>query len=163
MAVAHKNLDDIPNTQERRAYLIVDMLYDKAQRMVDAMDEPPPGMQQPNSDRVRAMWRFSPYPNPEAAFWEVHDLALTQAMQAIMQQPQTDGVQLASAIEDAHTQAETAALQKVYPYRAQVMLLGVTTPQRSVDLARRAQRLAEADDKKQPQAEMNPMQEAPGY
>ncbi len=51
----------IPNTLERRATMIVEMLNDKAQHIVDALDEPPPGTQEPSTDQVRDMWTFSPF------------------------------------------------------------------------------------------------------
>lgn len=133
----------IANTLERRATLIVEMLEERAQRIVDALDEPPPGTQEPDAATVRAMWNFTPFgARAPMAFWGLHDLALEKLMGEIVAAG-VDGADRVKAIRAAHQKAEMAALSKVYPHRAQLILLGVTTPERSVALAERAKRLAE--------------------
>jgi hypothetical protein len=142
-----KDLEKILNTQERRAHLIVDLLEDRAQRIVDVLDEPPPGTTEQSNDQVKAMWNFSRYPDPAAMFWMVHDQILGQALQQILQQPM-DGASMSKAIAGAHQQAEMEALAKVYPHRGELVLLGITTPERSVELAEHAAKLVEQDDKR---------------
>jgi hypothetical protein len=140
--MAQRSISDIPNTFERRATLIVDALYAQAERMVDAMNEPPPGMQEPDAATVRMMWDFSPFPHPEQAFWELHDVTLQPLIAQVAAAP-IPGDQRMNALRQAHQQAELAALQKVYPQRAKLALLGVTTIERSVKLAERAARLSQ--------------------
>lgn len=162
MADRPKDISKVVNTLERRAYLIVDMLEDRAQHIVDVLDEPPPGMEEQNPDQVRAMWNFSRYPNPEQMFWQIHDSTLDTLMRQILASPM-DGVSMNKAMMAAHQKAETDALVKVFPHRGELVLLGITTPERSVQLAEHARRLVEADDKRQGVSEMNPMMEAVGY
>jgi hypothetical protein len=45
-------------------------------------------------------------------------------------------------IQQAHQMAERSALDKAYPHRSALLMLGVTTPERSVQLAQRAARIA---------------------
>lgn len=145
--------ETIKNTLERRSALICDMLEDQAKRIVDSMDEPPPGMQEPDSDTVRAMWSFSPYPNPETRFWQMHDALLPNLLAQIAQQPMAGDEQL-KAVQAAHREAELQALQTVYPQRVKLVLLGVTTIDRSVELADRAARLMQraAQQRGEPEA-----------
>jgi hypothetical protein len=138
-------IDRIRNSQERRATLICEMLEEEAQRVVDALDEPPPGTKEPDAATVRAMWNFSPFGDrAPMVYWGLHDLALEKLMGelAAANLPAADRVK---AIRTIHQQAEMAALTKAYPHRAELILLGITTPERSVQLAERAQRLAEQD------------------
>lgn len=151
----------IPNTLERRSALIVDMLEDQAERMVQAMNEPPPGMQEPDTQQVRAMWTFSPYPNPERTFWAIHDMLLPSLLAQISAQQGMPGDERMKAVRGAHQQAELAALQRVYPQRAKLVMLGTTTIDRSVQLAKRARRLTEQDH--QPAPELLTSQEALTY
>lgn len=147
--MAQRNISDIPNTFERRATLIVDALHAQAERMVDAMSEPPPGMQEPDAATVRVMWDFSPFPHPEQAFWELHDLTLGPLIAQVAAAPMP-GDQRMNAMRQAHQQAELTALQKVYPQRAKLALLGVTTIERSVKLAEHAARLLQREEPQQP-------------
>lgn len=157
--VRRRNIDTIDNTLERRATMIVDMLEDQAQRMVDAMDEPPPGMSEPDSATVRAMWDYSPYPNPEQAFWQLHDMTLPMLLAQVAAMPELSGDARLRNIRAAHQMAEQQALEKVYPKRALVAMLGITTIERSVKLADHAARLAAQEDKQQGTPEMAPAQE----
>jgi len=141
----------IANTLERRATLIVEMLEERAQRIVDALDEPPPGTKEPDPQTIRDMWNFSPFGDrAPMVYWTLHDLALEKLMgeMAAAQLPAADRVK---AIRQIHQQAEMAALTKAYPHRAELILLGITTPERSVQLAERAKRLAEQDQDTEPQ------------
>jgi hypothetical protein len=134
----------IPNVIERRATLCVDMLMDQAERMVAALDDqPPPGTLIPQPEQVREMWNFSPYPNPERAFWGMHDLLLQSLLQQVAQQPQMSGDEHMKAVRAAHQQAESQTLLRVYQQRAKLAQMGSTTIQRSIELAERAKRLAE--------------------
>lgn len=156
----------IQNTQQRRAALIVDMLYDQAGRIVASMDEPPPGMQEPDTDTVRAMWTFSPYGPPARAdriLWQIHDMLLPGMLAQIAAQTDLPGEERLKAVRAAHQQAELQALQKVYPQRAKLVQLGVTTIQRSVKLAERAQRLVARGEPHQKPHEMPRVEEVTGY
>jgi hypothetical protein len=140
---ARRDAWKIPNVIERRAALCVDLLLDQAERMVAALDDqPPPGTVVPQPDQVREMWTFSPYPNPERAFWGMHDLLLQSLLQQVSQQ-QMSGDEKMKAVRAAHQQAESQTLQRVYPQRAKLAQMGSTTIQRSIELAERAKRLAE--------------------
>lgn len=152
-----KDMDKIRNTLERRAHLIVDLLEDRAQRIVDSMDEPPPGTEEPDAQRVRDMWSFSPFGEraPEV-FWTLHDLGLEKFLGEIARQP-VSGAEKFALIRKAYQTAETAALSRVYPQRMPLMMLGITTPERSVKLAERAQRLVEQEDKRQGTPEPEPV------
>lgn len=123
--------------------MIVDLLEDRARHIVDAMDEPPPGTEEQDAQTIRDMWSFSPYNEraPEA-FWMLHGLALEKLLAEVAASGMT-GKEKLEAIKQAHQRADHVALSRVYPHRATVMLLGVTTPERSVQLAERAQRLVE--------------------
>jgi hypothetical protein len=158
-----QDLAKIRNSIERRAHLVVDLLEDRAQRIVDSLDEPPPGTTRQDPQTVRDMWSFSPFGEqaPEV-FWMLHDQALQMLNQDIAAQG-LQGDQLLNAIRGARQKAEASALGRVYPHRAAIMLLGVTTPERSVALAKRAQRLVEQEDKRQGKPEVNPAMEAMAY
>jgi hypothetical protein len=133
----------IPNTLERRATMIVEMLNDKAQHIVDALDEPPPGTQEPSTDQVRDMWTFSPFGDRAPfVYWQLHDLALESLMNEISQMPNLAPQDRLDKIQQAHQMAERSALDKAYPHRSALLMLGVTTPERSVQLAQRASRIA---------------------
>lgn len=144
-----RDYDKIPNTAERRAHLIVDALEDQAARMVASLDEPPPGTEEPDAARVRAMWTFSPYGNraPEI-FWMLHDLALNKLLNDIAMQPELQGDDRMKAMRKAYQTAEATTLGRVYPHRAALILLGITTPERSIELAKKAQRLVEQESKR---------------
>lgn len=156
LATRRREIDTIENSIERRATLIVDMMEDQANRMVAAMDEPPPGMQEPDTATIRAMWAFSPYPNPVKAFWELHDLQLPLLLNQVASQPGMSGDERLKAIRSAHQQAELTALQRIYPQRAKLCMLGITTIERSVQLADHAAQLAA-------RAPQQPQQEAMAY
>jgi hypothetical protein len=152
-----KDIAKIPNTLERRAHLIVDMLEDRAQHIVDAMDEPPPGTEEPTPDEVRAMWSFSPYgTQAPTVFWTLLGLTLEKLLSEVMAQPQLSGEERMKAIRAAHQQAEIATLNRVYPHRAGLMMLGITTPERSVELAKHAQRLSEQEPRRPAKPEPEP-------
>lgn len=156
-----KDLDKVRNTLERRAHLIVDLLEDRAQRIVDNLDEPPPGTSEQDPATVRAMWSFSPYAERAAdVFWMLHDATLDQLLAAIAQS-QVRGDDRMKALRAAYQKAELVALERVYPQRVTLMLLGVTTPERSVALAEKAQRLVEQDEQRRPRREQQ--QEAMAY
>jgi hypothetical protein len=139
----------IHNSLERRATLIVEMLEDSAQAIVDTLDEPPPGTQEPDTETVRRMWQFTPFgARAPQAFWGLHDLALEKLMGEISAMPDLPAAERVKMIRSAHQKAEMTALQKCYPHRASLILLGITTPERSVQLAERARRLAEQDEDK---------------
>ena len=158
-----KDIDAIRNTMERRATLIVEMLEDSAQAIVDTLDEPPPGTQEPDNAQVRAMWNYTPFgARAPQAFWGLHDLALEKLMGEISAMPDLPAAERVKMIRSAHQKAEQTAMQKVYPHRASLILLGVTTPERSVQLAERAKRLAEQEEKTEPTPEPA-MQEAAEY
>jgi hypothetical protein len=150
--MASRDIADIPNTLERRATLIVEMIADRAQHVVDALDEPPPGTSEPDSEQVRAMWSFTPFgTRAEAAFWTIHDLALEKLMGEIAQQAASMSAdQKMQMIRQAHQQAEITAMQRTYPHRAQLIELGITTPERSVQLAEKAARLVDQHGKRNP-------------
>lgn len=158
-----KDLAAIKNTMERRAHLIVDLLEDRAQRIVDTLDEPPPGTEEQDPRLVRDMWNFSPFGErgPEV-FWLLHDMALDKLLAEAAATPMP-GSERMRALREAHQKAESAALSRAYPQRAELMLLGITTPERSVALAARAKRLVGQEDKRQGVAEMNPQQEVMAY
>lgn len=156
MATTHperpKDIASIRNTIERRANLIVDMLEDRAQHIVDSMDEPPPGEQEPTPDMIRAMWQFSPFgTRGPLVFWMLHDLAFQKAMEQIVSTPGLSGDERLKAIRSAAQKAESDALSRTYPHRAAIMKLGVTTPEQSVKLAQHAQRLVDQEQKRQGQ------------
>lgn len=154
----------IKNSLERRATLIVEMLEDKAQRIVDALDEPPPGTKEPDPQTVREMWSFSPFgERAPLAFWALHDMALERLLQELAAAGDMPADQRMKLLRNAHQQAEATALGRVYPQRATLMMLGITTPERSVELATKAQRLVEQEDRKQGSPEMIPQQEAMTY
>lgn len=143
-----RNYDKIENSTERRAHLIVDALEDQAQRIVDALDEPPPGTTEPDNETVKAMWSFSPFGDKASqVFWMLHDLALEKLTADIAAQPQLQGEDRMKAIRGAYQKAEASALNRVYPHRASLCLLGITTPERSVELAKKAARLVAQDTK----------------
>jgi hypothetical protein len=150
--MAAKDISTIQNSLERRATLIVDMLADQAQRIVDNLDEPPPGTHEPDPETVRMMWSFTPFGSrAEAAFWTIHDLALDKLTSEIAAQAQSmPADQKMQALRQAHQQAEMTAMQKVYPHRAELLMLGITTPERSVELAEKASRLVEQHGKRNP-------------
>jgi hypothetical protein len=136
----------IKNTLERRATMIVELLNDRAQHIVDAMDEPPPGTQAVDAAQVRAMWTFSPFGDRAPyVYWQLHDLALQSLMGEIGQMPNLSAADRIKMVRAAHQKAEMAALAKAYPHRAALILLGATTPERSVQLAERAASLAKQD------------------
>jgi hypothetical protein len=154
------DIDRIQNHLERRATMIVEMLSEKAQRIVDSMDEPPPGTQEPDAATVRLMWNFTAYGSRAAQmFWGLHDLALEKMMGEMQAQPMSAADRV-KAIRQVHQKAEMAAMQKIYPHRASLLMLGITTPERSVQLAERAKRLAEQD---QSAPEMAPSMEGAAY
>ena len=139
----------IANTIERRAHLIVDMLEDRAQHIVDQMDEPPPGTEEPDAATVRAMWTFSPYGDKApAVFWMLHDLTLERLLADVAAQ-QLQGDDQLKAIRGAQQKAEATTLARVYPHRGPLMMLGFTTPERSIELAKKAARLVEQDQKRE--------------
>ena len=119
------NTDRIRNTMERRAHLIVEAMEAQAERMDAAMNEPPAGQVGVDAQRVREMWTFSPFPQPEQAFWAMHDLLLSQGAPPDM--------------------AEMRALEAVYPQRLVLAKVGATTIARQIALAERAARLVERD------------------
>jgi hypothetical protein len=158
-----QDLAKIRNTQERRAHLAVDLFEDRAQRTADVLDEPAAGTTRQEPQTVRDMWTFSPFGEQAPhVFWMLHDQALQLLNQDIANQG-LQGDQLLNAIRGAKQKAEASALGRVYPHRAAIMLLGVTTPERSVALAKRAQRLVEQEDKRQGKPEIAPAQEAMAY
>ena len=143
-----RDVSKIPNTLERRATLIVDMLEDKAQHIVDSMDEPPPGTTEPDAATVRAMWSFSPFGDrAPQTFWMLHDLAVEKLLGEVGKSGLQGDAKL-KAIRAAQQQAEAAALSRVYPHRASLMLLGITTPERSVELAEHAARIVDQEQKR---------------
>lgn len=142
-----RDYDKIGNSLEKRAHLIVDALEDQAQRIVNSMDEPPPGTEEPDAETVRAMWTFSPYGTQAATvFWTLHDLALEKLLADIP--PELQGDEKMKAIRAAYQTAEATTLGRVFPHRAALILLGITTPERSIHLAEKAQRLVDQEDKR---------------
>jgi hypothetical protein len=69
-------------------------------------------------------------------------------LQEIAQQPGVQGADRMQLIKKAQQDAELAALSRVYPHRLVVMQYGVTTPECSVQLAERAQRLVDQEAKR---------------
>jgi len=135
-----RDLSKIRSTIERRAHLIVDMMESQAQRVVDSIDEPPPGTQEPDPEMVRRMWQWSPFANHEQMFWRLHDATLQKMLAEITTQPMAGDERL-NLVRQAHSRAEYVALSRVYPHRAALVQLGITTLERSVELAKRAERL----------------------
>lgn len=145
-----QDISKIRNTIERRAHLVVDMIEDRAEHIVAAMDEPAPGTEEPDAETVRAMWTFSPYGAQAATvFWTLHDLSLEKLLKDIEAQPALQGEDRLKAIRAAYQTAEATTLGRVYPHRAALILLGITTPERSIQLAEKAQRLVDQEDKRQ--------------
>ena len=106
---------------EKRADLYNAMADERAQRVSDAWDQRPPNTVQPSPQDVHAAWHFSPSPNPQQDFWNVHDQSLQQALLQAGPNPAPEDVQA------AYKQAELTALQQVYPYRLMVApIVGVT-------------------------------------
>lgn len=148
MAERRRDLSKVKNTLERRAMLIVDMLEDKAQHIVDSMDEPPPGTTEPDAPTVRAMWSFSPFGDrAPQTFWTLHDLALEKLLGEVGKSGLQGDAKL-KAVRGAQQQAEAAALSRVYPHRAALMMLGITTPEKSVELAEHAARIVDQEQKR---------------
>lgn len=125
----------------------------QAQRIVDSIDEPPPGTQEPDPEMVRGMWLFSPFANHEQMFWRIHDATLEKMLAEIPVQG-LPGDERLNMVRQAHSRAEHVALSRVYPHRAALTQLGITTLERSVELAKHAERLVRQQEKREPEREM---------
>lgn len=112
-----------PNLENRfvqRAILYNQAVDDQAQRLAAATSQPPANAQDMSGDpaKLAAAWNFSPSQNPAADFWQLHDQTLAQNMAQV--QPDSPP----EMITAAHNNAETTALNAIFPYRGELMGVG---------------------------------------
>lgn len=131
-----------PNLQNafvRRAMLYNEVTNAQAQRLATATTEPPANTQEMSSkpDELAKAWNYTTSADPAAEFWQLHD----QALQANLAQiPPGSGPEVFQA---AHNDAETQALAKVYPYRAELIGVGIRQVDDQVAQADRIKKLVE--------------------
>lgn len=127
------------NRFEQRANLYLSMADAQAQRIADGWNEQPADSTRLGPDQLRQLWAYSPSQQPEADFWAMHDQLLQQALlQADPSKPEQ--------IDMAHHQAETKALEAIYPYRAQLAGIGTAQIDEQVKRAEHVQRLVAQED-----------------
>ena len=91
-------------------------------------------------DQLVRAWNYTPPEHaqtPEQDFWTIHDQALDQA---VSQLPPDASPEMLQA---AHNQAETQALNTVYPYRAELAGIGTKVLEDQVKQADRIKRIVD--------------------
>ena len=125
------------NRFAKRADLWLSASDAQAQRIADGWTEPPANSSKLSTDQVQQLWNDSPSEQPEQDFWTQHDQALASALAQLG--PGADPQQ----VQAAHNQAETAALDSVYPFRAQLVGIGTTELEQQVKRADQIKQLVD--------------------
>jgi hypothetical protein len=116
------------NTFERYAGLALEAAADQAQRLSQNLNEQAPNSREVSDAETKDAWNFNPFGSLQkanAAFWQIHDQVLGQT--------------------GDHSQAETQAMQQVFPMRLKLAQVGVAGPERQVALAEQLRKVADGD------------------
>jgi hypothetical protein len=130
---------DLKNRFVARAVLYNETTDALARRIAAATEQPPANTQDMSGDpaKLAAAWHFSPSQNPAADFWAMHD---QQLQQNLSQVPPDAPPEIVTA---AHNDAETKALNAVYPYRGELIGVGSRVIEDQVAQADRIKRLVD--------------------
>lgn len=130
---------DLQNRFAVRAKLLNEMTDAQARRLAAATDQPPANVQDmaKNPDKLVAAWNFTPSQDPATDFWTMHDQVLQQNMAELPSDAPPE------AVVAAHNDAETKALNAVYPYRADLVGVGSRVLEDQVSQADRIKRLVD--------------------
>lgn len=131
-----------PNLQNRfvaRAVLYNETANAQAQRLAVATSQPPANSTDlaAKPGELAQAWHFSPSQSPAADFWQMHDDTLAQNLAKVPPGSPPD------IFHAAHSDAESKALNAVYPYRAELIGQGTRQLEDQVAQAARIKRLVE--------------------
>lgn len=135
---------DLQNRFAVRAALYAEMTDQQAQRIAASTDQPPANSTDvAGKPELAKAWNYSPSPQPEQDFWALHDQKLQQNLAQVQANPPSDPADLQQAVQAAHNDAETATLNQVYPYRADLIGIGSRVLEDQVSQAERIKRIVE--------------------
>jgi hypothetical protein len=120
--------EDIKNLFERRGALLALGVEEQGKRLAEAMSQPPTNAVKLTPSQFTDLWRFSPVgdeASANTAFWQIHDQILAQTGNA--------------------AQAEDQAMQKVFPYRSELVGRGTAGIEKQVQTANDLRRAIEGN------------------
>jgi len=131
---------DVTNRFVARALLYNELTDQQARRLAAATDQAPANTKDlsGNPDKLASAWQYTKSQDPAAEFWQLHDQTLQQNLAAVPPDAPPE------VITAAHNDAETKALNAIYPYRAELMGVGTKVIEDQVAQADRIKKLVDS-------------------
>jgi hypothetical protein len=130
---------DLQNRFVARAKLLNEMTDAQAKRLAAATAQPPADSTDLLSkpEQLMRAWNYSPSQTPEQDFWAMHDQVLQKNLSEVPSDAPPEVVQA------AHNDAETQALNAVYPYRGDLIGVGTRMMDDQIKQAARIKRMVD--------------------